>query len=118
MREAEDRILSIEWNIFLRRSNSRIAPRQIKGQLAHWLSSINVEYNIKERIRTSTVVSHDDFRGLDNLRDGGGSLEVNVDDGWNCVVDGCLASLFCRVKFERTGVLDKQLVRYLNESCL
>ena len=105
MREAEDGILSVEWHVFSRRSNSRIAPRQIKWQLAHWLGSINVEYHIKERIRTGTVVSHDGFRRLDNLRDRGRALKVNVDDSWDCAVDGCLPSFFCSVKLERTRVL-------------
>jgi hypothetical protein len=62
MRESENRILSIEWHIFLRRRNSRHAPRQIEGKLAHRLGSIDVKHDIEESIGACAIVGQNCFR--------------------------------------------------------
>lgn len=118
MRVAEYRVLSIKRHVLPRGRNCLHTSGQIEWKLAFRLSFINVENDIEERVRTGTVVTHECLGRLHDLRNSSGTVEVDVDDGRDGLVDSCLAGLLCCVVFERSGVLTEVSKLFVDDQML
>jgi hypothetical protein len=103
MPELQNRIPRIKRHIFHIVFHRGRAPRQVKRQFALWLR--NAKDNIEESVSRAAVVTKKCARTLSNLRNRSRTVEIDVDDRRDCVVDGLLTRLFGGIELQSTPIL-------------